>query len=116
MKFRGTKRDYLPCPLRTRSLKYPEKTKIRQVAFIKGKAEGHKYTFTANMKRKVDSALGRLIYDKRLGTVEPVFGNHRNHRRDRFTLRGQIKVNTQWLLYSIVHNLGKIHVNGPGFT
>jgi len=116
MKFRGTKRDCLPCPLRTKCLKHPEQTDVRQVAFFHGKAEGHKFTFTAKMKQKIDSALGRLIYDKRLGTVEPVFGNHRNHRRDRFTLRGQIKVNTQWLLYSIVHNLGKIHVNGPGFT
>jgi len=48
--------------------------------------------------------------------VKPVFGYHRNHGRDRFTLRGKIKVNIQWLLYSIVHNMGKIHVYGEGFT
>jgi hypothetical protein len=47
---------------------------------------------------------------------QPVFGNHRNHGRDRFTLRGQAKVNVQWNLYSIVHNMGKIHVYGEGFT
>ena len=27
---------------------------------------------------------------------------------DRFTLRGKIKVNIQWLLYCMVHNIGKI--------
>jgi len=116
VKFKGTKRDCLPCPLRTKCLKHPDQTPVRQVAFFKGQADRHKYSFTGKMKQKIDSALGRLIYDKRLGTVEPVFGNHRNHRRDRFTLRGQIKVNTQWLLYSIVHNLGKIHIHGEGFT
>lgn len=116
MKFRGTKRDCLPCPLRTKCLRHPEQTETRQVAFFLGKADKNRYSFTASMKQKIDSALGRLIYDKRLGTVEPVFGNHRNHRRDRFTLRGQVKVNTQWLLYSMVHNLGKIHTNRAGMT
>lgn len=116
VKFRGTKRDCLPCSLRVKCLKHPDQTQVRQVAFFQGKADSQKYSFTTKMKQKIDSALGRLIYDQRLGTVEPVFGNHRNHRRDRFTLRGQIKVNTQWLLYSIVHNLGKIHTYGDGFT
>jgi transposase len=116
VKFQGAKRDCLPCPLRGKCLKHPDRTATRQVAFFSGKTDGTNYTFTRNMKQKIDSALGRLIYDQRLGTVEPVFGNHRNHRRDRFTLRGQEKVNTQWLLYSIVHNVGKIHAFGEGFT
>ena len=115
-KFKGTKRDCVPCPLRHKCLKTPEKTLIRQVAFFHGNAVQQKYSFTQKMKDKIDSTLGRLIYDKRLGTAEPVFGNHRNHGRDRFTLRGQDKVNTQWGLYSIVHNMGKIHVYGEGFT
>lgn len=115
-KFKGTKRDCLPCPLRARCLKHPDKTVARQVAFFHGKVDKQKFSFTDRMKEKIDSALGRLIYDKRLGTVEPIFGNHRNHRRDHFTLRGKTKVNTQWLLYSIVHNMGKIHRYGEGFT
>lgn len=113
VKFQGAKRDCLPCPLRIKCLKHPDRTATRQVAFFQGKADPHQYAFTASMKHKIDSALGRLIYDQRLGTVEPVFGNHRNHRRDRFTLRGQAKVNAQWLLYSIVHNIGKIHGHRP---
>jgi hypothetical protein len=41
--------------------------------------------------------------------VEPVFGNLRNAKRlDRFTLRTKAKVNIQWLLYTIIHNIGKI--------
>ena len=43
--------------------------------------------------------------------AEPVFANIRTHKRlDRFTLRSKIKVNIQWLLYCIVHNIGKIAV------
>lgn len=61
------------------------------------------------MTERIDSTDGKAIYAKRLGCVEPVFGNHRNHRRDRFTLRGKTKVNSQWLLYNAVHNMGKCH-------
>jgi len=69
------------------------------------------------MKQKIDSPQGKAIYNQRLGTVEPVFGNITcNKKLDHFTLRGKAKVNTQWLLYSLVHNMGKIHVYGEGFT
>lgn len=62
------------------------------------------------MKRKIDSVLGRHVYNQRLGTVEPVFGNLRwNLKLNRFTLRSRRKVDTQWKLFSIVHNMGKIH-------
>ena len=45
----------------------------------------------------------------RLGTVEPVFGHLRTHKRlDRFTLRSKPKVNGQWLLYCLVHNITKL--------
>ena len=115
-KFKGTKRDCVPCPVRQRCLKFPDRTPIRQVAFFHGHSDKQKDSLTQKMREKIDSALGKLIYDKRVGTVEPVFGNHRNHGRDRFTLRGEIKVNAQWCLYSIVHNMGKIHRYGEGFT
>ncbi|MDK9706025.1 MAG: transposase [Desulforhopalus sp.] len=35
---------------------------------------------------------------------------------DRFTLRGKAKVNTQWNLFCIVHNLIKIFRYGVGFA
>ena len=41
--------------------------------------------------------------------VEPVFANIRTQKRmDHFTLRGKIKVNIQWMLYCMVHNIEKI--------
>ena len=61
------------------------------------------------MKQKIDTAEGRRIYAKRLGIVEPVFGNIRAQKKmDRFTLRGRVKVNIQWMLYCLVHNIEKI--------
>ncbi|MCP3928284.1 MAG: IS1182 family transposase, partial [Bacteroidetes bacterium] len=64
-------------------------------------------------KQKIDSPSGRQIYSKRLGAVEPVFGNIRHTLRlDRFSLRGKIKVNSQWLLFCTLHNLRKIHRYG----
>jgi hypothetical protein len=67
------------------------------------------------MAAKVDSEKGRKIYPLRLAIVEPVFANIRTHKSmNRFTLRGKIKVNIQWLLYCMVHNMGKIA--SYGFT
>jgi hypothetical protein len=61
------------------------------------------------MLEKVDSDRGRKIYPQRMAIVEPVFANIRVIKRmDRFTLRGKIKVNIQWMLYCMVHNIEKI--------
>ena len=68
---------------------------------------------TKLMVEKIDSEEGRRIYPQRMAIVEPVFANIRTHKGlDRFTLRGKIKVNIQWLLYCMVHNIGKIAVYG----
>jgi len=37
-----------------------------------------------------------------------------NKRLDRFTLRGQRKVDTQWQLYCLVHNIERLAHNGYG--
>jgi transposase len=65
------------------------------------------------MADKIDSEKGRRIYPQRLAIVEPVFANIATHKgMNRFTLREKIKVNIQWLLYCMVHNIGKIVVYG----
>ncbi len=74
---------------------------------------------TKPMIEKIDSEKGRKIYHHRIGVVEPVFANVRTQKRmDHFTLRGKIKVNIQWLLYCMIHNLEKIVNYGVnyGFT
>lgn len=117
MKFTAPLSACSSCGLRAQCLRHPEKTKVRQVVFFTGRTKAAGETFTAKMKRKIDSALGKRIYQRRLATVEPVFANLRAAKRlDRFTLRGKHKVNAQWLLYCLVHNLGKIQRYGPALA
>jgi hypothetical protein len=58
-------------------------------------------------------------YSRRIQIVEPVFANIRYCKGlDRFMLRGKKKVNGQWLLYCMVHNLRKclLGYNARGCT
>lgn len=116
-KFKGPKSACVPCQLRSQCLRHPERTEIRQVAYFLGRSEKGKNTFTEKMKHKIDSATGRLVYSMRMGTVEPVFANICSTLGlDRFTLRGRTKVNSQWNLFCMIHNMKKIHSFGPGFA
>jgi transposase len=66
-------------------------------------------THSAKMIEKMDTEEGRQIYSMRMGIVEPVFANIRYHKQmNKFTLRTKAKVNIQWVLYSMVHNIEKI--------
>ncbi|MEW6110445.1 MAG: transposase, partial [Nitrospirota bacterium] len=87
------------------------------VCFIQGRIADISETFTEKMKQKIDSIKGRLLYSRRLGIAEPPFAHIKSILGlDRFRLRGKRKVNTQWLLYCIVHNLTKVHRYAEGFV
>jgi transposase len=117
VKFKGPKSACVPCMLGRQCLRYPDRTEIRQVAYFLGRTEKGKNTFTERMKRKIDSAVGRVLYGMRLAIGEPPFAHIRSILGlDRFTLRGKRKVNIQWKLYCMVHNLKKIQRYGMGFT
>jgi len=117
IKFQGRKTDCRACAFRSKCLRHPDKTETRQVYFGQGREESLPESFTEKMKRKIDSIKGRLIYNRRLGTAEPPFAHIKSILGlDRFTLRSKRKVNTQWLLYCIVHNLTKVHRYAEGFA
>ncbi len=81
------------------------KGKGRQVSFLLG--QDKKTSYTDWMKRRVDR--GSLIYSHRMSVMEPVFGNiGTNKKLHRFSLRGKQKVQSQWRLYCMVHNIEKI--------
>jgi len=116
-RFKGPKRACGPCELRRQCLRHPDRSPQRQVAFFKGRASQGRASSPSPievMKRKIDSLMGRLIYGKRIATVEPVFGNIQNKGMRRFTLRGKEKVSTQWRLFLLVHNVEKITHYAPG--
>ena len=114
IKFQGAKQDCVPCEMRSQCLRKPDKTEVRQVAFFRGKVDGEE-SHTDRMKQKIDSEQGKEMITRRFATVEPVFGNLRgNKRTDRFTLRGREKVDGQWKLYAMMHNIEKMAHHGYG--
>ena len=66
-------------------------------------------TISQQMSAQIDAAEARKLYGTRRVIVEPVLGNIRSQKRlDRFTLRGKVTVNIQWMPYCRVHNLETI--------
>jgi transposase len=109
LRFRAPISACADCALRTRCIRYPQRTRVRQVAFFLKRTGNKPETHCARMKRKIDSEAGRYAYSRRLGIVEPVFGNIRHTKRlNRFTLRGKTKVDAQWKLFCLVHNIEKL--------
>ena len=68
----------------------------------------YKENLAQKMREKIDKPKYKRIYSRRMQIVEPVFANITYCKGiTRFTLRGQEKVNIQWQLYCVVHNIGK---------
>jgi len=83
--------------------------------YLSVRVDGKKPNLIDEMKARIDSPQGKQIYARRLAIVEPVFANICVQKRlDRFTLRTKAKVDVQWRLFAMVHNIGKIHVYGMG--
>lgn len=114
--FRGAKRDCQPCRHRAQCLRHPDRTPVRTVIFIRGPrgtVAVRPPTHSAHMRARIDSAEGRARYAERFGTVEPVFANLcYNKGLTRFTLRGRRKVDGQWQLFCLVHNIEKLAHHG----
>jgi len=108
--FEGKLTDCRHCDLKHQCMRNPESANTRE-------GHGRQISITVNtkrtatdwMKRRVDSQLGKQIYGHRMSVVEPVFGNiGTNKRLNRFSLRGKEKVQGQWKLFCMVHNIEKI--------
>ena len=109
--YRAAKTACLKCALRERCLRNPRSGNPRQVRVFHGRVTE---TLTSRMKDKIDTPEGRALYSRRLGIVEPVFGNIGAQKgMSRSTLRGTAKVNIQWRLYCMVHNLEKLGRYAP---
>jgi hypothetical protein len=99
------------CHLSRQRLKGPLKPndgRGRQVTRFEPKAKDPTHP-SERMRQAIDSPRGRQLYRQRIGTVEPVFANIRHNKRlTRLNHRGHAKVNTQWNLYCMVHNIEKL--------
>ncbi|CAH0066288.1 IS1182 family transposase [Pseudomonas putida] len=119
--YKASADDCGPCELRSKCLRYPERTPARKVYlfgerspdWVEPKGVVERDDAITRMRTAIDSPEGRRRYGRRIGTVEPVFGNLRHNKRlARFNLRGRGKVNTQWHLYCMVHNIEKLAGSG----
>jgi transposase len=108
--FEGKLTDCRHCPIKNHCMRNPASADTReghgrQVSFTWTNGR----TATDWMKRRVDSKRGKAIYGHRMSTVEPVFANiGTNKGLNRFSLRGKDKVQGQWRLYCLVHNIEKL--------
>jgi len=108
-KYLAAEEDCQSCPLRPRCI-YGAGAKRKQLSVPIN-------SLSNQMVEKIETEKGRRIYPQRLAIAEPVFANIRiNKRLDRFTLRGKVKVNIQWLMYCLVHNIEKILNYGLAYT
>ena len=91
--------------LRAKCLRYKDAKRRHFTYYVDASGEN----ISQAMVKKIETPEGRKIYPQRIAIVEPVFANIRVHKRmDKFNLRGKIKVNIQWLLYCMVHNIEKV--------
>jgi hypothetical protein len=110
--FKGRLMQCRHCDLKDACMKNPSsadhrKGSGRQVSFNLEHKRLPNYTDW--MKHRVDSDKGKLIYSHRMSVVEPVFGNiGTNKGLNRFSLRGKKKVQSQWQLFCMVHNIEKL--------
>jgi transposase len=111
--------DCKACKLAKQCLKGPLKPndgRGRQVTRFVPKAKDPTHP-SERMRQAIDSPRGRQLYSQRIGTVEPVFANIRHNKRlTRLNHRGRAKVNTQWNLYCMVHNIEKLAKTDLGQT
>ena len=113
-KYMASAKDCGNCPLISKCLtKHPERKKVKRqnrtpkrTLYIHVKK--YKENLSEKMRKKIDDPAYRELYSRRQQIIEPVFANITYCKgMNRFTLRSSKKVNIQWQLYCIVHNIGK---------
>jgi len=107
--YRANVKDCRVCPLSSKCLKSkknPSKL-IRGRGLFISECNSNGSLIRA-LRRKLNTQKYQDLYSYRIQIIEPVFSNITCCKRlDRFSLRGRGKVNGQWQLFCIVHNLSK---------
>lgn len=106
-RYQSNASDCKECRHTDRCFLRKKSTRGKRTLFVPDKGKGASYS--VQMIEKIDRAEIRDLYSRRMGIIEPVFANIAFHKKlNRFTLRTKVKVNIQWCLYCMVHNIGKI--------
>jgi hypothetical protein len=105
-KYQVKSSDCKDCPLRQRCIASRGGKSPKRTLYIVDRSEGE--NLCEEMRKKIDEAKYRALYGRRMQIIEPCFSDIRYCKgMDRFSLRTKIKVNIQWMLYCMVHNIGK---------
>jgi len=107
--YEASARDCRACPLSPKCLKSKkEPGKLRRGRGLFISAGNMIGSLIRALRKKLNTQEYQDLYADRIQIIEPVFSNIACCKGlDRFSLRGREKVNGQWQLYCMVHNLGK---------
>jgi len=96
------------CPLIDKCISRKNKGKKNPVRTLYIVDQKYKENLSEKMKEKIDNPAYRELYSRRMQIIEPTFSDITYCKgMNRYTLRGEKKVNIQWKLFTIVHNIGK---------
>jgi hypothetical protein len=110
-KYQASSKDCGRCPniekcINLKHRKAKSGTKHSRTLYVITKK--NKENLSEKMRETIDNPAYRELYSRRQQIIEPTFSDITYCKgMDRFTLRGTKKVDTQWKLYCIVHNIGK---------
>jgi transposase len=105
-KYMAKRTDCANCPLIERCIARRSGKNPKRTLYIADKK--YKDNLSEKMRKKIDNPAYRELYSRRMQIVEPVYSNITyNKGMNRFTLRTERKVNIQWKLYCMAHNIGK---------
>jgi len=86
-----------------------QRAELREAASPRGRMP-KRLSARGRMQRKLRTKRGRAIYARRGASVEPVFGQMKEHQgAGRFSMRGLVACQGEWHLHAAVHNLRKLH-------
>jgi hypothetical protein len=105
-KYQAKSGDCKGCELRQRCIADRGGKSPKRTLYLVDKSGGK--SLCEEMREKIDEVKYRALYGRRMQIIEPCFSDMSYCKgMDRFSLRTKIKVNIQWLLYCMVHNIGK---------
>jgi transposase len=101
--------QYIDKCIRSRKKGKGEKQKKYRTLYIP--ITKYEENLSQKMREKIDTPKYKKLYSLRMQIIEPVFADITYCKGiSRFTLRTQEKNSIQWLLYCVVHNIGKCNM------
>jgi hypothetical protein len=108
-KYQSKASDCKGCPYSEKCINSNKKKRNCRTLYIP--IQKYEENLAQKMREKIDTLKYKKLYSKRMQIVEPVFADITYCKGiNRFTLRGQKKVRIQWILYCVVHNIGKCNM------